>query len=126
MKGIKGLKRELVYAKFKGKCAYCGCNVTFEKFQVDHIKPIKRGYKSHEVDKGGNNIDNLYPSCASCNNSKSDFTIEFWRNELELKKQRLIRDSPSYNLLLKFGLVVETKKKVKFYFEKYGRVDKNK
>ena len=67
--------------------------------------------------KGTNNIENLYPSCPSCNCSKSTYTIEEWRNVIELKKERIKKNSTDYNFLLKFGCVIETDKSVEFYFE---------
>ena len=114
-------KRQVVFEKYNGHCAYCGCEITFENFHVDHIKPLLRGYRKNEVDKGTSKIDNLAPSCASCNSSKSDFTVERWRNELELKKERIKRDVPTFNLLLRFGCIVEIDKPIIFYFEKFNK-----
>ena len=29
--------RKLVYDKYNGCCAYCGCEMTFKEMQVDHL-----------------------------------------------------------------------------------------
>jgi len=118
-------KRILVFNKFNGRCAYCGCMIEFDKFHVDHIEPKYRGYTNDQlikynmkVKKGSDKIENLFPSCASCNSSKSTFTVEKWRIELELKKQRIKRDSSTYNILLRYVCIIETNNPILFYFEK--------
>lgn len=32
-------KREAVYAKYDGHCAYCGRSIDIKDMQVDHFKP---------------------------------------------------------------------------------------
>jgi len=49
--------------------------------------------------------------------SKSVFSIEQWREEIEKKYDRLIRDSSTFRILIRFGIVKRSRKKVKFYFE---------
>lgn len=125
---IMKIKKEVrieVFNKFNQKCAYCGCLISFEKFHIDHIKPIFRGYKDGEIgiQKGTNTIENLNPSCASCNSSKSTFSIEKWRKELELKASRIRRDSSTFRILERFNLVAQVNEKVFFYFEKNERLD---
>lgn len=121
-KEIANSKRVLVFQKYGGKCAYCGCELNNTNFNVDHINPLYRGIKQHHlrVEKGSSKIENLNPSCFSCNSSKSTYTIEQWRQELELKTKRLLRDSSQFRIALRFGLVKESKKNVVFYFEKVG------
>ena len=31
--------REIVYNKYNGHCAYCGCEIEMKDMQVDHIVP---------------------------------------------------------------------------------------
>jgi len=120
MKSITKEKRKIVFDKYNGKCAYCGCKIEYTNFHVDHIIALNRGYHRDEIEKGSGKVENLNPSCISCNSSKSNFTIERWRSELELKKQRIKRDSPTFNLLLRYGCVIENDIPITFYFENYG------
>lgn len=112
--------RRLIYNKFNGHCAYCGCELN-SSFTIDHIQPKRRGYyrTQHNIIKGEDKIDNYNPSCYSCNSSKNELTIEKWRKELELKVYRLNRDSSQYRIAKRFGLIIETENTVIFYFEKY-------
>lgn len=119
-------KRKQVYNKFKGRCAYCGNKVEYSKFQVDHITPKYRGSTNSElskygISKGSNDIDNLNPSCKSCNSSKSTFTIDKWRKEIYLKIDRIRRDSSTFRLLERFGFIRVKKIDLLFYFEKTKR-----
>ena len=124
MKSISKEKRLKVYSIFNGRCAYCGCDIYLKTFHIDHINPLFRGLSQEQMNrigynrvKGTNNIENLYPSCPSCNCSKRTYTIEEWRNVIELKKDRIKKNNTDYNFLLKFGCVIETDKSVEFYFE---------
>ena len=118
-------KRQITYEKFNGKCAYCGCDILFKDMHLDHITPKYRGTTNQELEKygiskGSEHLDNLNPSCASCNSSKSTFTVENWRKELELKHTRLLRDNSSYRILHRFGMI-KVKSGITFYFETHGR-----
>ena len=123
-KDIKHTKRQLVFEKYEGKCAYCGCELNKNSFNVDHIQPVHRGTHQQylKVQKGTNHIDNLNPSCFSCNSSKFNLTIEQWREQLELKTKKLLKDSAQFRIALRYGLIKECSKSVVFYFEKIGGV----
>ena len=54
--------------KFGGKCAYCRSNIATTR---DHIIPISR--------KGTNTIDNINPSCLSCNDKKGTKLLSEWK-----------------------------------------------
>ena len=115
--------RDLVFNKFNGHCAYCGCLIKRSKFHIDHFIPLKRGISDRELKgskRGSNELDNYFPSCASCNSSKNSYSIEIWRKELSLKIMRLNRDSSQYCLMKRFGLIKETGLPIIFYFEKNG------
>lgn len=121
---MKKSERIKVFLKCNGRCAYCGCSITSDRFHVDHIQPKYRNTTQEQLKswnsekiKGEDSIDNYNPSCISCNLSKSTFTIEQWRKELELKKERIKRDSPTFNILLRFKAIVETNNPIVFYFE---------
>lgn len=60
-----------IFSKCNGRCAYCGCIIDINKFEIDHIKPQCIG---------GSNFDsNLNPSCKSCNASKHKLSIDEFR-----------------------------------------------
>lgn len=118
------LKREEVYRKYKGKCAYCGVEIKYENMHIDHIVPIYRKSTYAELDRcgikrgSGGDIENLNPSCPTCNLSKSTFTLENWRNEISLKIDRIRRDSTNFRLLENYNLINVISRNVIFYFEK--------
>lgn len=125
-KDIPKKKREIIFNKYDGKCAYCGKTILFNNFHVDHIEPIFRKSTKEEllrynVIKGTSHIDNLNPACPSCNISKSTFTIEEWRNQIRLKIERLRKESTNFRILESFTLVKITKNDVIFHFEKHSK-----
>jgi 5-methylcytosine-specific restriction endonuclease McrA len=124
-KEISVKKREVVYNKFKGKCAYCGNPLLYKNMDVDHIVPKHRGSTHSEIrayglEKGTNDIENLNPSCKSCNSSKSTFTVSNWKKQLELKHDRLLRDNASYRILNRFG-AIKYNNNITFHFEIHNR-----
>lgn len=84
--------------------------------QVDHIDSVYAAeWINHKaVD---NSIDNLMPSCRQCNYYKSTSTIEQFRANLQDMLMRNVRRPFDYRLALKYGLVKEDIKPIKFYFE---------
>lgn len=101
--------RAEAFAKFDGRCAYCGEKLTMRAMQVDHIQP-----KAH---RGTDDIGNLYPSCRSCNNYKNEWSLEEFRREIGLQVQRARKRSLNFRLAERFGLIQETGEAVVFYFE---------
>ena len=58
-------ERQLIFDKTKGKCLYCGLDLTGIKWQADHFHPIIRHpEKGTCVYPKLDTIDNLFPSCA--------------------------------------------------------------
>lgn len=115
-KPIQKKIREQVYQKYNGHCAYCGCEIDYKDMQVDHVISV------YGKD-GSNDLDNLMPTCRMCNFYKSTFSIDSFRRHLESLYERL-RKPFIYCLALKYGLIEEHKKKVKFYFEKEKENDR--
>lgn len=107
---ISKAKRQQVYNKFKGHCAYCGCEIEYKDMQIDHIQCVRNN---------GDNIaeENLMPACRMCNFYKSTMTIEKFREQLEKLQSRLNKDF-TYRLAKKYRLIIEYSKPVRFYFEK--------
>ena len=77
--------RRIIFDKFNGHCAYCGCELQLEKFQVDHFKA-----QIWDKDKGertDNSYENLMPACAECNRYKGCWDVEVMREWLEKIKE---------------------------------------
>lgn len=105
-------QRMTVYNKFRGHCAYCGCELEYKDMQADHIEPLELG--------GADDMDNLFPACRSCNHYKNTFTVERFREALECMPSVLMRDSVTYKNAVRFGIIKIANPKVVFYFEKDG------
>lgn len=107
--------RELVYSKYNGHCAYCGCELQYKDMQVDHIESVYWA----EIQKRPINdtLDNYMPSCRACNYYKATSTIEQFRANLQDMLMRNVRRPFDYRLAVKYGLVKEDVKPIKFYFE---------
>lgn len=109
-------KRKKVHEKYNFKCAYCGDLLEYEDMQVDHIFPKDRG--------GSNEINNLNPSCRTCNFYKSTFDIEEFRNQMKTLIQRLRK--PFINRLAeKYGIIKINEFDGLFYFEKLTHKHEN-
>jgi 5-methylcytosine-specific restriction endonuclease McrA len=54
--------RKKIYEKFDGQCFYCLTKLSYDGFTIDHFRPRCFG--------GGNNKENLVPSCEPCNRAK--------------------------------------------------------
>lgn len=120
--------RLIVYEKYDGHCAYCGCILDLNKFTIDHIEPKFRNYSDRELERygrerGEDDVDNFNPSCKSCNSSKSTFTVEKWRKEINLKFERCKKYNYAFRLLFRFGMIKYNHDCV-FYFEKHDRLIK--
>lgn len=114
-KTISKKLRQEVYKKYGGLCAYCGCTLPEKGFHIDH-KHCVRNYDGKE---DVNDISNLMPSCRSCNKYKSTFELEEFRKMISGIPGRLRRDSSTYNIALRYGLVEEHEKEIVFWHEKW-------
>jgi len=118
-------KRETIYLKYKGHCAYCGEHIgDIKKMQVDHIRPQYHYEYVHQLANlskpkhGKDDMENLNPACAVCNRRKDTHSISQFREEIEAQLDRLYKYSSQYRLALKYGLIEEKRKPVVFHFEK--------
>jgi 5-methylcytosine-specific restriction endonuclease McrA len=116
-------KRQQVYDKCDGHCAYCGVEITIKQMQVDHIQPHWHTFTEQEASqvkivKGSHDLDNLNPSCARCNKWKSTYSVEHFRKVVETSLDRLERDTPNFRLARDYGLIEVIEKPVIFYFER--------
>ncbi len=121
--------RQTVHDKCDGRCAYCGERLG-KRWTVDHVisqrnflHSIKNKWRippflSHLTEFDVNHIDNLLPTCQSCNNYKSAEDIETFRSEIGKLVDRLRNYSTQYKISLRYGQVREARQPIKFYFEK--------
>ena len=119
-KPMSKAKRIEVWNKYNHHCAYCGCKLEYKDMQVDHIDSvyIHCEYKKEKTLNEINEIDNLIPSCRQCNFYKSTFELETFRYRLTNVMLKNLQKNFSYRLALKYGLIEENIKPIKFYFEK--------
>ena len=121
-KRLTKAERMRIYNMYGGRCAYCGKEITYREMQVDHVKPVFRGWdehlKQHLPDGllGTDEVSNYHPSCRPCNFRKSTSDIEGFRGAIEHGITCLKRDF-TYRMMLRYGLVEETPKRVLFHFE---------
>lgn len=102
------IDRHTIYAKYGGRCAYCGQPIAIEDMQVDHIFPRWLG--------GTDAPENLNPSCRMCNFYKGGSTPDEFRRrlleELDYKRTFAVR------MALKYGILEEKEWDGKFWLEK--------
>ena len=99
--------RRAAKAKFGGRCGYCG--ETPKQMHIDHIVPKARG--------GTDELSNLMPACASCNNFKMSFSVEQFRTELYRQVSRARAYSINFRLAERFGLIETKERSIVFHFE---------
>ena len=125
-KPLSKTKRALVYAKYNGRCGYCGKLLeTVGSMTVDHIEPVRLVESKNELkfanDK--NNVDNLMPSCYACNTYKGGLSLEHFREQLKKlineKQRSLFATTTKHNLAINYGQIQFTNWNGVFYFEKY-------
>jgi hypothetical protein len=105
-------KRNLVYAKFHGHCAYCGFRFAgVAEMTIDHI---------HARSLGGRGvIGNLNPACKSCNSRKGTRDIEWLRGCVAIVKSPLagVVNYQTYEKLVSMGVKMPPLHFEPFYFE---------
>ena len=113
LKGLKNrmkIDRKKVFEKYNGHCAYCGRKIEYKDMQVDHVKPQRNG--------GSDNLDNLMPSCRTCNHYKRANSLEAFRDMISKIPCKLARDSYIYKVGIAYGFYDSKQKDIKFYFER--------
>lgn len=121
---LKNLNSRIaVFEKCNGRCAYCGIVITMESMHVDHLIPKRRGsnyihHMDYHKEKGSSHINNLMPSCASCNTSKCSRTLEEFRDHVKNRIEILNKSFSEYRCAKRFGLITENQFPIIFYFEK--------
>lgn len=103
-----------VYEKYQGHCAYCGKIIEYKDMQVDHIQPKRNG--------GTNDIDNLNPSCRSCNHYKRAFNLDGYRKYIQTLDER-IKENYINKVAMNYEIIQLNKFDGKFYFERIKEND---
>ena len=122
-------EREAIYNKYNGHCAYCGIELEYKDMQVDHIIPQRRA--TAKAGRGRVSIDviedpsNLICSCRSCNHYKRAHSLETFRRYIEEIPMKLSRDNYIYKVGLRYNLIEEHPRKIKFYFEQVEEESNN-
>lgn len=86
-----------VSSKTNGRCFYC--NKPAEA--IDHFTPIQK-YKDWEIEAyvgSPDEIDNLMPSCKSCNSRKSDMCPEDFMGHWSIAWSRYLRVNQRIGLM---------------------------
>ena len=110
------MKKELrirVFKKYNAHCAYCGNEIEYKNFQVDHKIPqifkhlydssvMRKIYNIKEQDI--NDFENLMPTCRRCNHYKRSYLLEEYRKLLltlhnRIKKQYISKVAIDYNII---------------------------
>lgn len=124
---MKKQKREDVYKKYDGHCAYCGKVITYKEMQVDHHYP-KRGASYamvfHNI-PDINAITNLMPSCRRCNHYKRAYKPEDFRRLIKTLHKRIAVVYIN-KVAVDYGIITIKPHDGVFYFEKYETGHKNK
>lgn len=146
-KTVMKKERKLVFDKYGGKCAYCGCELV-KGWHIDHIEPIGRrekwvlgGFVPDDTLESGRRwvdpkrvpdgcdyperdcIENKTPACASCNINKHEMGIEEFRKQIKGFMKHLNDLNTQFKIAKRYGLVTENDIEVKFYFETYGQTN---
>jgi 5-methylcytosine-specific restriction endonuclease McrA len=116
-------KRQKVYEKYNGHCAYCGKEIEYNEMHVDHFIPKYHTWSDSDIDRnnkiinrGTDNITNLMPSCRRCNYHKATLSINEFKQVIA-HKIKVCNDNVAYKIAKDYGLVKETGIAIKFYFE---------
>ncbi len=115
------LQKELVFKKTQGRCSYCGCTIQMDNFHIDHI--VSKSYynqnRAYFKEEGLvlDSINNLTPSCPTCNVYKSHKSIEDFREYIETQIVRIRDRFPGFRLAEKYNLISAKEQPIVFYFE---------
>ncbi|MBA3675604.1 MAG: hypothetical protein H0W75_11740 [Chitinophagaceae bacterium] len=121
----KAKQRQIIFDKYNGKCAYCGCNL-IKGWHTSPIQPIeiKVGEDGSMIEEN-NTISNIVGACVNCAMSKTHIgmngrtehlTIENFKKAI-LQSFDMMKETPYYKRAIKFGLITESDIPLRFHFE---------
>lgn len=115
---IKKAIREEVHQKYGGHCAYCGKVIAYKDMQVDHLVPkAHKQYRLVKADKDLDHIDNLMPSCRSCNHYKRANSLKGFRIMMKTIHKR-IEKIYIVKVAIDYGIIKLKPFDGLFYFER--------
>lgn len=105
--------RDTARLRTNGVCWYCGCELQGNnRTHIDHMLPIAQG--------GPDVLENLAPSCSTCNQEKYDLTVDGYRLKIERRQANMPYFTPKQREWLKgngFDVDEHRPKGHRFYFE---------
>ena len=107
--------RSEIKQKFGGKCAYCGVKLG-DKWHADHVKTVLRGKNGMERPEN-HNMDNIFPSCVSCNLHKGGWDLDDWRENIE-RAAEICSSQTMFKTAMRVGKLLVSSEPVVFYFER--------
>ena len=84
-----------------------------EEYEYVPYRNVPDGCDNPEKDV----IENMAPSCFSCNSYKHSMSLETFRKQVGLLVERLNKSFTQYKIAKRFGLIEEKQNPVVFYFE---------
>ncbi len=112
-------RKQAVYALFSGRCAYCGTPIAFDEVKIDHLTVSSlcgTAEVSVELEKTSEKI--AIPTCPLCSSFSKLFpTPDGFRKTLENTFVPSMKESYSWRLAERFGLVESHEKPVRFFYE---------
>lgn len=105
---ISGRTRAQVFERDEDRCQYCGSN---EALGLDHIIPMDDG--------GGHEADNLRVACHTCNSTKRNRSVEWFREFIAFSTTKYagVITLRQYRELASIGVELEPLPAVSFFFE---------
>lgn len=76
--------RQIVYNRYRGKCAICGQKLTLEEMRISLIVPKSKG--------GGKDFANMKAACETCARMKHDMTQDEFLKKVFSLSVHNIRD----------------------------------
>ena len=125
-------KRERIYNKFGGRCAYSGTPLE-DDWEIDHVHPVIRSLDGSMLFKDADKETNMVPAQKAINRYKGSLGLQEFRDwfigELHLRLRKLPKNPRKPHTKAKkkrmlkiagyFGITEDKPFNGKFYFETY-------
>lgn len=88
-KRLTKAERKAVYDKMYGHCAYCGCEISLQDMQADHVIPMEMFEAYKAIGRDTDTVENMLPACRSCNKYKHTMDIEHSESRWNVSRKSL-------------------------------------